>query len=43
MEEPGCSMCLGMNDDQLNSGNGVQVPRIEILREGRGGEVVPIW
>lgn len=38
--EPGCSMCLAMNDDRLNQGSVARRHRIVILKEGkaRGAE-----
>ena len=35
MEEPGCSMCLSMNDDKLNLVNGLLQLQIAILREDK--------
>ena len=34
---PGCSMCLGMNDDKLNEYENAHQHRTEILKAGRVG------
>ena len=41
--EPGCSMCLGMNPDQLARASAAPRPRTAISRGARAGSAAPIW
>ena len=42
-EKSRCSMCLGMNEDQLSAGESALVPLIEISKGDKGREEGRIW
>ena len=41
--EPGCSMCLAMNDDRLKPQNAAPPPRTAISKAARASRAAPTW